>query len=572
MKLRWRARFLLRAAEWLGYRSDLPPGYAPSLKFVVPVIVAVGLLSFRVAGPLLGFAPAVMIAVVIGLLVARFLFRRKSKAYTVVLFRQIPDAMSLMLRAVRAGLPIAEAIRSVSRESMSPTREEFARVFGEAALGVPVEIALQRLYFRTRLQEYAFFSVVIGLQGQTGGNLSEILENLADMVRRRVAMAGKARALAAEGRMSAAVVGALPFVIGLPDFVHQSGLHHRILHQSSRADLHCGLRRAADFRVVLYPMAHPEEHSGLMTDPVTIAAAAACIAILLMVIAAGLLARGFSERDLSRHIQRVIANNDTPAAPRTARNLILIALQQVGSFVQRTSIFSERDIAELERAARSAGYAPDTAVPMVIGGKFVLMLACPALAYFAARHLNSPWPLVCTCAGIALGMFGPNALISYARRRRTRSLQLGLSDALDLLVVCAEAGLGLESAIDRVSAEMRVANPEVAFEFAALGQDLRLTADRGAALMRMGDRAGLEGFQRLTVTLAQTLRYGTPLGQALRMLAIEMRNDRLLRLEEKAARLPTLLMIPLAIFILPCLFIVVAGPAAMRLIDMLGST
>jgi tight adherence protein C len=86
----------------------------------------------------------------------------------------------------------------------------------------------------------------------------------------------------------------------------------------------------------------------------------------------------------------------------------------------------------------------------------------------------------------------------------------------------------------------------------------------------MGDRTGLESFQRLTMTLSQTLRYGTPLGQALRILAIEMRNDRLLRLEERAARLPTLLMIPLAIFILPCLFIVVAGPAAMRLISLVS--
>ena len=88
-------------------------------------------------------------------------------------------------------------------------------------------------------------------------------------------------------------------------------------------------------------------------------------------------------------------------------------------------------------------------------------------------------------------------------------------------------------------------------------------------MMRMGERTGLDSFQRLTSTLSQTLRYGTPLGQALRLLASEMRNDRLLRLEEKAARLPTLLTIPLAVFILPCLFIVVAGPATLRVISMM---
>ena len=206
---------LLRGAGILGYRSDLPAAYSASLKVVPVVCVAAGLLAFRVAEPVFDKMPAIIAAVVVAGFVARLLFRRKSKAYTAALFRQIPDAMSLMLRAVRAGLPVAEAVRSLSLESLSPTREEFTRVSGEAALGMPIEVALQRLYYRTNIQEYAFFSVVIGLHGQTGGNLSETLENLADIVRRRVAMAAKAKALAAEGRLSAGVVGALPFVVGL---------------------------------------------------------------------------------------------------------------------------------------------------------------------------------------------------------------------------------------------------------------------------------------------------------------------------------------------------------------------
>lgn len=293
-------------------------------------------------------------------------------------------------------------------------------------------------------------------------------------------------------------------------------------------------------------------------------------ATMLAVVGILVLARGMSERDLSRHIQRVVTGNDRLGEPRSARGIIVSGLRTIGSALQRLSVFSARDIAELERTARSAGFSPESTVPIVIGGKFVLMLSCPALAYLAARNLASPWPLICTCVGVGVGMLGPNALINYARRSRMKALRLGLSDALDLLVVCAEAGLGLESAIDRVAGELRLSSPEVALEFSTLGQDLRLSADRGAALLRMGDRTGLESFQRLTMTLSQTLRYGTPLGQALRILAIEMRNDRMLRLEERAAKLPTLLMIPLAIFILPCLFIVVAGPAAMRLLS-LGS-
>ena len=206
---------LLRVASFLGYEGNLPKAYAASPKVVVPFAVMIGFLVLRFSGRALPQSAALALGIVTAAAIARFLFKRKSRAYKAHLFKQIPDTMSLMLRAVRAGLPVAEAIRSVGRESMAPTRDEFARVAGEAALGSPIEIAMRGLADRTGLQEYAFFSVIIGLHAQTGGNLSETLENLADMVRRRVAMAARGKAMSAEGRLSAAVVGALPFVVGL---------------------------------------------------------------------------------------------------------------------------------------------------------------------------------------------------------------------------------------------------------------------------------------------------------------------------------------------------------------------
>ena len=214
---------LLKLAHWLGYRSDLPPAFAASPKIVVPLAALIGVLAFNLSEHVISQAAALGVALFVSTIAARFMFKRKSKAYTDQLFKQIPDAMSLMLRAVRAGLPVAEAIRSVGRESMSPTRDEFSRVAGEAALGSPIEVAMRRLADRTTIQEYAFFSVIIGLHAQTGGNLAETLENMADIVRRRVAMAAKGRALSAEGRLSAVVVGALPFVVGLLMFVFNPG-------------------------------------------------------------------------------------------------------------------------------------------------------------------------------------------------------------------------------------------------------------------------------------------------------------------------------------------------------------
>jgi tight adherence protein B len=209
-------RPLQRLAAVLGYNPELPPAYAASPLFVIAAAGLTGAASYWRLELLFGGFAGAAAALPVAALTARFLLRRKTVQYAALLFHQIPEVMSLVLRAVRAGLPVAEALRSVGgREMPSPTREEFSRVSGEAALGVPLETAMSHLYARTQIREYAFFAVTLGLNRQTGGNLAETLDILADTVRRRVAMAGKARALAAAARASAAVLAALPFVVGL---------------------------------------------------------------------------------------------------------------------------------------------------------------------------------------------------------------------------------------------------------------------------------------------------------------------------------------------------------------------
>ncbi|MBV8840790.1 MAG: type II secretion system F family protein, partial [Alphaproteobacteria bacterium] len=283
----------------------------------------------------------------------------------------------------------------------------------------------------------------------------------------------------------------------------------------------------------------------------TLVVLAGSAAALLALLATLLLTREVRQRELSQHIKLVVSGAAGARQKRSARagNATLKIAQRIGAAIQSSSVMSVKDIAQLERAVRSAGLPPQSAVPIIIGGKVVLVLTLPMLGYLfaATEDFSTTWRWGCILLGVAAGLFGPNMILTHIRRSRSTALRLGLTDALDLLVVCAEAGLGLESAIERVSTEMRLSNPAVAYEFLLLGQDLRLTSDRGAALMRMGERTQLDTFHRLTATLAQTLRYGTPLGQALRLLAGEMRSDRLLRLEEKAAKLPTLIMLPLGI-------------------------
>jgi len=143
---------------------------------------------------------------------ARWVFgmihRRRSDA----LYRQLPDALGMVVRAVRAGIPVVEALRTVSREIPDPTGSEFRRLSDQLAIGIPMEEALKRLARRSGLPEYRFFAVSLTLQNSAGGNLTETLDNLADVVRKRVATRQRGHALASQARASAYVLSAVPVI------------------------------------------------------------------------------------------------------------------------------------------------------------------------------------------------------------------------------------------------------------------------------------------------------------------------------------------------------------------------
>lgn len=205
---------LVRALEKLGRSRHVPK----ERRIAWPLVVAVG--TAAAAGgsylgtKLVGAAAAPAIGLFAALLFARVLFRMERSRYQNMLFRQVPDAMGLILRAIRAGLPMGEALANVARELPSPSREEFAQVVGNIGIGQSLDTALLGLADRSGLTEYYFFAVTVGLQAQTGGNLGETIENLADMVRKRVAMVGRVKALTGEARASAVILTSLPFAMG----------------------------------------------------------------------------------------------------------------------------------------------------------------------------------------------------------------------------------------------------------------------------------------------------------------------------------------------------------------------
>ncbi|MFL6733739.1 MAG: type II secretion system F family protein, partial [Sphingomicrobium sp.] len=168
---------------------------------------------------------------------------------------------------------------------------------------------------------------------------------------------------------------------------------------------------------------------------------------------------------------------------------------------------------------------------------------------------------------LVLSYKAPDLWLSNKVKKRSHAVRKGLPDALDLLVICAEAGLTVDAAFNRVAKELGKAYPELGDEFGLTAIELGFLSERRQAFENLATRVDLEAVRGVVTTMIQTEKYGTPLASALRVLSAEFRNERMMRAEEKAARLPAIMTIPLILFILPTLFIVILGPAACSISD-----
>jgi tight adherence protein C len=168
---------------------------------------------------------------------------------------------------------------------------------------------------------------------------------------------------------------------------------------------------------------------------------------------------------------------------------------------------------------------------------------------------------------LMLGWRLPDFILNRIIKRRRLRLEQGMPDALDLLVICAESGLSLNQSIEEISRQLYLSNKDVADEFTSTAAEVQVLSDFGLALDNLVQRTGLDDLRSLVATLKQSIKFGTPLAESLRMIAGEMRAARQARIEERAARLPVLLAIPMMLFILPCLLMIVGTPVVLRMMD-----
>jgi tight adherence protein C len=311
--------------------------------------------------------------------------------------------------------------------------------------------------------------------------------------------------------------------------------------------------------------------AGMGLDDAIVVLAAAATLVMFLAMWQALRPNSAFERRLEQIVQRketlrqsALVNRRSPHR-RTPVGLMREA-------VTRLNLLRSRHAGEARQMLARAGFRSQDAMVRYLFAQISLPFVFGAviLADTHVLHLMplpSQYELLPAVAAVLFGFFAPKMYLRNAADKRAKQLQLALPDGLDLMVICAEAGLSLDATLVRVSRELGNTWPELAEEFGITAAELTFLPDRRTAFDNLNNRTDSDGIRGVVNTLQQTAKFGTPLAQSLRVLAAEMRTARMTRAEEKAARLPALLTIPMMIFILPTLFIVLLGPAAINVMD-----
>lgn len=269
------------------------------------------------------------------------------------------------------------------------------------------------------------------------------------------------------------------------------------------------------------------------------------------------------------NVQRRLRSESPGRAPRGSSPAIVKnqgVTNPILAWVQAsTSIKELKDRDQLRRDLIRAGFDHPAAPVWFVIIRFVLAIALP-IAYLLSQTLSSTPTtgaklIVIALAYCATGLIGPRAIVDRRGNARKTTLQNEFPDALDLMVVCVEAGLGLESAFVRVGSEVTESHPRISEEFNAVSDELRAGRTRAEALRNLGERTDVPALRSFSALLIQTDALGTSIAQTLRTYSLEMRQDRFLKAEEKAMRIPVLMTVPLVACILPVVVTALMLPA-----------
>jgi len=307
----------------------------------------------------------------------------------------------------------------------------------------------------------------------------------------------------------------------------------------------------------------------------TILSAVASFAVLLAIYAATTVKDPMSRRvkalnERREQLKAGIVASTNKRKKLTNRNQ---AADNVRQLLSQFKMLQDDQVKKTQQRLMQAGIRTKDLAFFIILARFVLPVVL-GLAAVVLIYVMNHWPdwswyrRYGTVAGALIGSYkAPDIWLKNKVNKRSNAIRKGLPDALDLLVICAEAGLTVDAAFGRVSRELGKAYPELGDEFGLTAIELGFLNERRQAFENLANRVDLEAVRGVVTTMIQTEKYGTPLASALRVLSAEFRHQRMMRAEEKAARLPAIMTVPLILFILPTLFVVILGPASCSIND-----
>ncbi|GLQ06567.1 type II secretion system F family protein [Sneathiella chinensis] len=306
-------------------------------------------------------------------------------------------------------------------------------------------------------------------------------------------------------------------------------------------------------------------------DIMAIVAGIAAMVVFLMIWNALLVKDSLPERIKSLEKRRSKLKAEAVAETRQ-RSQLIARENLMHRVVKKMKLMRGEKARQISARLAQAGWRSKDALVTYLFARIALPVVVGLFAVIYCVVQNPfDWPLsVGLMVSLGAALFGyslPGILLKNQISKRYALIRKALPDALDLLVICTEAGLNLDSGLDRVCREIANSAPELSDEFGLTSIELGFLPDRKEALGNLAKRVDFQAMTTLVNTLLQTEKYGTPLAVALRVLSAEMRDERLMKAEEKAARLPAIMTVPMIVFILPALFIVLIGPAVLKAID-----
>lgn len=275
------------------------------------------------------------------------------------------------------------------------------------------------------------------------------------------------------------------------------------------------------------------------------------------------------ERDKMRNARLAEAKNREGGVGKLRQTSKGFMQELVDKFDLRAVFDSE----ELRNTLKMAGLRGQGPVVAYMGFRVLMpIIATLFTLFYVFVVMNLSYPpgvkiMISLCAGF-LGFYLPNVFLSNLIQKRQQSIKQAFPDSLDMLLICVQAGMSIESAFGKVSREIGTQSIELAEELSLTTAELSYLQDRRMAYDNLGKRTGLPGIKAVATALIQAERYGTPVGSALRVMAKENREMRMMEAEKKAAALPPALTVPMIVFFLPVLFVVILGPAVIQVMKM----